>query len=81
MSVYCETCDHFLLVNKSDPPWRALCTKHKNEGGFGFVSMELWDSEAPYLRCVDMNPKGTCPMWKRKRDNQMEMDGCVTDNS
>lgn len=70
MAKYCEDCDNFLLVNKSDPPWRALCVKHKNEGGFGFVSHELWDSEAPYLRCVDMNPKGTCPIFElRKEEN------------
>ena len=42
--------------------------KHVNAGGYGFVSREKWDVEQPYLRCVDMNPKGTCCLFEPKRD-------------
>ena len=69
MTVYCEDCAHFFRVNKSDPPWRALCMKHRNEGGFGFVSKDLWDVEAPYLRCVDVNLKGTCPLYEERKED------------
>lgn len=72
MAVWCDTCEHMHLPSKNARASQALCLKHKNVGGFGFVSQELWDSEEPYLRCSRMNPRGTCPLYEPKRDNQME---------
>lgn len=73
MPVFCETCEHMFLPRKDARAREALCLKHKNEGGHGFVSEQAWSTEQPYLRCDQMNPKGTCPLWERKRDNQAEM--------
>ena len=72
MTVYCETCEHMMLPFKEAAPRHALCRMHRNEGGMGFVSLSTWASEAPYLPCYQMNPRGTCPLWSRKRDNQIE---------
>ena len=70
--VFCCDCDFMRLDNENDPPWRALCTKHRNIGGYGFVSKDRWDTEKPYLRCVDMNPRGSCPLFEPKKEVEDE---------
>ena len=72
MPVFCESCEHMMLPFKDAQPRHALCRKHKNEGGAGFVNRELWVNEAPYLPCFRMNPRGTCPLFEHRRDEQME---------
>jgi hypothetical protein len=62
------------LPYKDAPARQALCMRHKNVGGHGFVSREAWASETPYLTCDRMNPRGTCPLFERKRDGQIEME-------
>lgn len=73
MTVFCEDCDFMSLPFKDASPNQALCLKHKNEGGHGFVSHTLWTAERPYLPCHRMNPKGTCPLFEPKRDEQLEL--------
>lgn len=73
MTVYCYTCEHCLREGAN--PWQWLCMKHRraHESGHGYVLDITWDKAPPYHRCVEMNPSGTCPLFERKRDQQMEM--------
>lgn len=73
MAVFCDECDGMVLPYPSAPPEQALCRFHKNEGGVGYISRTTWTTEKPYLRCMQMNPRGTCPLFEPKRDNEMEM--------
>ena len=64
MSVYCQDCKH---ADKTGPTWSWLCRKHPSQQGFGFVTREWWDKDAPFLRCKDVNA-GSCPLFEEAED-------------
>ena len=63
MPTYCTTCANLYIVNKSDPPWRWLCHKHKRAPGYSFVAGEAFLANPPYLFCKDVNA-GMCPLYE-----------------
>lgn len=68
----CSECDHVHTAGKNDGPWKWMCIKHPRLAGYGFVTGGTWENFPPYLFCRDTNG-GACPLFKRKRDGQMEM--------
>ena len=67
--VYCEDCGKMKRNNKSDPPWRWLCTEFKRGEGFGYITLGVWDDFPPYHYCNEINRSGTCPLYEEKRDD------------
>jgi hypothetical protein len=69
---YCETCDnvHPDTLKRSPTSW--LCVKFPRLSGQGFVAPNVWTEQEPFMRCINING-GVCPMYKRRRDGQLEM--------
>jgi len=67
----CEDCDN-VIREKSAPPFRWLCCKHKKLEGFGFVTKTTWDNGEPYMRCHVVNA-GLCPLYQKAAPGQMTM--------
>lgn len=75
MTTYCTECAHIYRANKSDPPYRFMCVKHKrDESEMGFVTRDMWDSVPPYLFCKDVN-HGKCPLYEEAQPGQMKLIG------
>lgn len=68
----CKECNNLYVASKNDQPGRWMCIKHKRLPVFGFVTHEAWENFPPYLFCRDVNG-GACPLFRPKRDGQMEM--------
>lgn len=67
----CEECDN-VMREKSAPPFRWLCLKHKKLEGFGFVTRSTWDNGEPYIRCSQIN-HGACPTFTKATPGQMRL--------
>lgn len=73
--VYCIDCEHWHTDNKSLPSYRHMCAKWPNpdSAGFGFVTRDRWDKDDPFRKCSELNKHGICPLYRERRDKQMEM--------
>lgn len=76
---FCEDCDN-VIRDKSTPPFRWLCAKHKKREGFGHVTRTHWDNGEPYVRCNQIN-FGACPTFVKATPGQMRMGELIGEQS
>lgn len=72
MTTFCEECEHMHPDSRKAPSSRAMCIKFPRMSGAGFVSLDKWDKDAPYMLCRDING-GNCPLFETRRDGQMQL--------
>lgn len=70
MTTYCEDCEH--VLDKKPAFYRWQCMKHPRLEGNGYVTRKVRETE-PYLFCKDVNGGG-CPLFRKEKGNQMELD-------
>lgn len=58
-------CDDCLHVMRDGPSYRWTCHECARKEGFGFVTRKLWEKDAPFMYCRDING-GACKMFERK---------------
>ena len=68
---WCETCEH--CSGHEDRPEGWHCLRWPRKTGYRYVKKDTWTGATPYRRCSEINQHGDCPMWERKRDEQMEL--------
>lgn len=71
MTTYCEDCEHAHAENDKRSPHRWMCVKFPRVEADNFVTKDLRRSD-PYMYCYSING-GACPVFKRKKGPQMEM--------
>lgn len=69
---FCSQCEGVTEETRDKHPSSRLCGFWPTTANFGFVD-EKYHTSAPFRRCRDINADGCCPMWKRRRNEQMEM--------
>lgn len=67
----CDDCDHVEAGSRKRNPNSWLCLMFPRVIGPGYVSPRTWTEYDPFMRCANING-GKCPMFKRRRDGQME---------
>lgn len=69
----CDECDGVTEHTRKLHPNRWTCIHFPRVAGNGFVSAETLIDHEPHMRCGGING-GKCPMFKLKRNGQMEME-------
>lgn len=71
MTTTCEDCDNMHTDSRKGPSYAAICVKFPRLYGTQNVARGLWDKDAPYMRCVNING-GMCPLFTERKDNENE---------